>query len=71
MSTDAQTASTPLELYRRGLTALQQELGPVDSIRFLHLIDPGSGDYTAERQAREDDGSLDALCEEIRETVGK
>lgn len=71
MSADAQTASTPLELYRRGLTALQQELGPVDSIRFLHLIDLGSGDYTAERQTREDDGSLEALCEEIRETVGK
>lgn len=71
MSTDAQTASTPLELYRRGLTALQQELGPVDSIRFLHLIDPGSGDFTAERQARADYGDLAALCEEIRETVGK
>lgn len=66
MSTDAQTASTPLELYRRGLTALQQELGPVDSIRFLHLTDPGSGDYTAERQSQEDGASLDALREEIR-----
>jgi hypothetical protein len=66
MSTDAHTAFTPLELFRLGLTALQQELGPVDSIRFLHLIDPGSGDYTAERRAREHDGTLEALCEEIR-----
>ncbi len=71
MSTDAQTASTPLELYRRVLTALQQELGPVDSIRFLHLFDPGAGDYTPERQAREDGGDLPSLCEEIREMVGK
>lgn len=71
MNAEAQAASTPIELYRRGLTALREQLGPVDSIRFLHLFDPGSGDYTAERQAREDDGGLDALCEEIRATAGR
>ncbi len=66
MNAEAQTASTPIELYRRGLSALQEQLGPVDSIRFLHLFDPGSGDFTAERQAGADEGRLDALCEEIR-----
>lgn len=66
MSSDAPIASTPTELYRRGLIALQEQLGPVDSIRFLHLFDPGAGDYTAERQARTDEGNLEALCEEIR-----
>lgn len=66
MNAEAQTASTPIELNRRGLSALQEQLGPVDSIRFLHLFDPGSGDFTAERQAEADEGGLDALCEEIR-----
>ncbi len=69
MSSDAPTASTPIELYRRGLIALQEQLGPVDSIRFLHLFDPGAGYYTAERQAKTDEGNLEALCEEIRANV--
>lgn len=58
--------SSPIELYRRGIAALQEELGPVDAIRFLHLFDQGSGDYTAERQAQTDEAPLDQLCEEIR-----
>lgn len=43
---------TPIELYRLGVAALNQALGPVESLRFIRLLDPGSGDYTAERQAR-------------------
>ena len=69
MNAEAQTTSTPFELYRRGLCAVQEQLGPVDSIRFLHLFDRGSGDSTAERQAQADEGGLDALCEEIRATT--
>ncbi len=65
MSTKPAT-STPMELYRRGVAVLQDQLGPVDSLRFLHLLDPGSGDYTAERQATEDEGTLQELCGEIR-----
>ena len=45
---------TPIELYRLGVAALDQALGPVESLRFLRLLDPGSGDYTAERQTRMD-----------------
>jgi hypothetical protein len=71
MNAEVPTASTPIELYRRGLTVLQEQLGPVDSIRFLHLFDSGSGDYTAERQATADEGTLDALCDEIRANTGK
>jgi hypothetical protein len=66
MGSDAPTAFTLIELYRRGLNALQELLGPVDSIRFLQLFDPGAGDYTAERQAQTDESNLEALCEEIR-----
>jgi len=65
MNAEAQTASTPIELYRLGLSALQEQLGPVDSIRFLHLFDPGSRDFAAERQALSDEHGQDALCEEI------
>ena len=38
---------TPIELYRWGVPALDQALGRVESLRFLRLLDPGSGDYTA------------------------
>ncbi len=60
------TYSSPLDLYRRGVAILSQQLGPVDSVRFLHLLDHGSGDYTAERQAQPDNGSVTELCAEIR-----
>ena len=54
---------TPIELYRLGVAALDQALGPVESLRFLRLLDPGSGDYTAERQTRldQDPSSVDAI----------
>jgi len=41
-------------------------LGPVDSIRFLRLLDKGSGDYTATCQSQPDDGTAEQLCTEIR-----
>lgn len=58
---------TPIELYRLGVAALDQALGPVESIRFLRLLDPGSGDYTAERQKQmdQDPATVDDLCEMI------
>jgi hypothetical protein len=58
-----------MELYRRGITALQQQLGPVDSIRFLHLLDHGAGDYTAERHDQDDETSMTDLCAEIRSST--
>jgi len=58
---------TPIELYRLGVAALDQALGPVESIRFLRLLDPGSGDYTAGRQKQmdQDPATVDDLCEMI------
>lgn len=60
---------TSLELYRDGVDALSRALGPVESIRFLRLLDSGQGDYTAERQARmeTDDRSIEDICRQIRE----
>ena len=58
----------PIELYRLGVAALDQALGPVESLRFLRLLDPGSGDYTAERQTSMDQNpsTVDDLCDKIR-----
>lgn len=60
------THTSPMELYRHGVAILTDHLGPVDSIRFLQLLDPGSGDYTAARQNQPDTGSIESLCEDIK-----
>jgi hypothetical protein len=39
------------EVSRRAEGALIKELGIVDAMRFLNQFRPGSGDYTAEREA--------------------
>ncbi len=58
--------TNPIDLYRRGVAILADHLGPVDSIRFLRLLDKGSGDYTATRQNQPDEGTVEELCAEIR-----
>ena len=47
------------------MAVLTDHLGPVDSVRFLRLLDKGSGDYTATRQSQPDDGTVEELCAEI------
>jgi len=39
------------EIRRKGLDALDRELGRADAIRFLQQFDGGSGDYSKERHA--------------------
>jgi hypothetical protein len=60
------TYTSPIDLYRQGVAILTDQLGPVDSIRFLRLLDQGSGDYTATRQNQTDQGTMEDLCAEIR-----
>lgn len=60
------TRTSPIDLYRHGVAVLTDHLGPVDSVRFLRLLDPGSGDYTAARQNQPDEGTVQELCAEIR-----
>lgn len=60
--------NSPIDLYRHGVAVLAAQLGPADSIRFLRLLDPGSGDYTAARQTEPDDGTVQEICAEIRES---
>ena len=50
---------TPVELRERGYQALINQLGQIDTIRFLQQMGWGSGDYTQERQEL-----LDALTRE-------
>lgn len=60
------TYTSPIDLYRQGVAILTDQLGPVDSIRFLRLLDQGSGDFTATRQNQSDEGTMQDLCAEIR-----
>jgi hypothetical protein len=41
----------PRELRETGFRALTHAIGWVNAVRFLRQLDPGSGDYTEERQA--------------------
>ena len=56
-----------IELYRQGVAILAKHPGPVDSIRFLRLLDKGAGDYTATRQNQPDQRTMEDLCDEIRD----
>ncbi len=61
------TYTSPIDLYRQGVAVLTDHLGPVDSVRFLRLLDQGSGDYTATRQNQSADGTMEDLCAEIHD----
>jgi hypothetical protein len=56
---------TPLELNRLGYRALMDALGFDGMICFLRQFEPGQGDYTAERQKRIENVSLDDIFNEI------
>jgi hypothetical protein len=49
------------EIRRKGLAALQKELGRAGTIRFLQQFETGSGDYARERHAWVDATSLDNI----------
>lgn len=59
------TPMTPAEIQSRGFAALARELGPVDYVRFLQQIMPGSGDYSKERHQWLDDLGADEIREGI------
>lgn len=47
------------------LEALRRELGLVGMIRYLQKVNPGSGDYTAERAELVGHLTVDEICERI------
>ena len=38
------------QIQQEGLDVLVEKLGPDDAIRFLHIYEPGSGDWTKDRR---------------------
>jgi hypothetical protein len=58
---------TPIELYRKGFQALVDTLGYVEAVRFIHLFDKGSGDYTQERHQWLDELTMDEILADIKQ----
>jgi hypothetical protein len=50
--------TSPRDIRRRGLEALQRELGPAEMIHFLQQFGTRTGDYARERHAWVDETSL-------------
>jgi len=64
MSVSIQSMS---ELTNRAKHALTQELGVVDTMRFLNQFREGSGDYTAERGKLFEGESVKSIASDIKE----
>lgn len=59
------------QIQSKGLDLLARELGPVGLIRFLQQFDPGSGDYTFERNQWLGTLPIEKLALEIKEWTDK
>ncbi|MFZ4677918.1 MAG: hypothetical protein ACOYM4_19875 [Nodosilinea sp.] len=57
---------TPVELRERGYQALINQLGQIDTIRFLQQMGWGSGDYTQERQELLDAVTREEFFQDLR-----
>jgi len=53
------------EIRREGLKALAEKLGPVGMVRFLQQYETGHGDYTAEREAWQNNLDEEAFLEKV------
>ena len=61
------TETRPIsEISRRATRILFEEMGAVDTIRFLNQFSIGQGDYTKEREKWLDDLSLDDTISQIK-----
>ncbi len=49
------------EILTTGCAALLERLGPRGYYRFIQLLVPGTGDYTAERQRRGNSPTIDEI----------
>lgn len=58
--------TNPAELRNRGFQALVEALGWLNATRFLHQYDPGSGNYTEEREDLLPDWDAATLVREAR-----
>lgn len=58
--------NNPIEIRTIGLNALKEALGYVGMVRFIQQYDRGYGDYTKEKQNRQDELSLDDIDDILR-----
>ena len=56
----------PSELRNRGFRALAEALGWANAVRFLRQFDPGSGNYTEERQSLLPDWDASTLIQKAK-----
>ena len=50
----------------KGLKALKKELGPVGTVYFIRQFYSGSGNYTEERRALQNDVSIGEIADRIK-----
>lgn len=55
-----------VEIRKKGIEALNNALGPVGMVRFLHQFESGAGDYTKERNLWLKDYGIDSITEELK-----
>ena len=55
-----------VEIRKKGIEALNNALGPVGMVRFLHQYESGTGDYTKERDVWLKDYKIDSIIKEIK-----
>ncbi len=56
-----------VEIRKKGIEALNNALGPVGMVRFLHQFDSGAGDYTKERHLWLKENNIDTIEEDIKQ----
>ena len=61
----------PVLVRRAGLSALQRELGAVGAAYFMRQLEPGQGDYTAERDSLHAGVALNDILRSAREIDGR
>ena len=55
---------------RLGIEALNEKLGPIGMMEFMHQFDSGYGDYTKERHNWLDQLTIEDISNEIKKSSG-
>jgi len=60
-----------VEIRKKGIEALNNALGPVGMVRFLHQFETGAGDYTKERDLWLKDYHFESIIDEMEKKKQK
>jgi len=58
--------ASPSQIRKRGIEALYKQLGPKETVRFLHELESGSGNYTTERKKWLENYTLEEVYAELQ-----